>query len=222
MAVTVFHVNIRSWKTNNYLLRCTLSQYNPDIILLNEINITDNRVPKISGYKSSYKCSGNHSGVAIFIKNHLISYFIEFETDQILAANIKTSLGNIIISTIYSPPRYQSLPTTILNKLLNTNLPMLIIGDFNSTHPSFDNTNSTNRASVKGKQLYSLAQSRNLSYLGPSFKTYHSGNNKGKPDLIFCNQAFHIFQHLTSQGNSVGSDHIPIIFKLQTKPFKYH
>ena len=137
MALTIFHVNIRSWKSNNYLLRCTLSQHNPDVVLLNEISITDTTVPKITGYRSLYTCNSNHSGVAIFIKNHLISHFIEYETDQVLAVKIRTSLGNIIIATIYTPPRYDSLPTTILNKILNINLPTLFIGDFNSTHPFF-------------------------------------------------------------------------------------
>ena len=158
------------------------------------------------------------SGVAIFIKHHINSHFIDFSiNNNVLALKIYTSLGPLIIATSYSPPRFNSIPTIEINKLLNFNLPFLIISDFNARHLHFDNTNKS--PNNKGKQLHSLIHSRQLSFLGPDFLTYRQGNKAGKTDLIICNNLFHIFHHMVLEGKPCGSDHIPIVFKIQTKPF---
>ena len=60
-------LNIRNWKSNHYLLKCSLSKVNPDIILLNELSL-NNCIPKIRGYSCYFKCEERYSGVAIFVK----------------------------------------------------------------------------------------------------------------------------------------------------------
>ena len=57
-----------------------------------------------------------------------------------------------------------------------------------------------------------------LDFLGPDFHTFHSGNKKGKPDIILGNRLLNIFNKHISQGPRVGSDHIPIQIELDTKP----
>ena len=68
MGIKILHVNIRNWRSNNYLLKCSLSDSNPDIILLNEISLNNNVIPKIHGYSCNFKCNERYSGVAIFVK----------------------------------------------------------------------------------------------------------------------------------------------------------
>ena len=68
MGIKILHVNIRNWKSNNYLLKCSLADSYPDIILLNEITLNKNIIPKIRGYTCNYKCEERYSGVAIFVK----------------------------------------------------------------------------------------------------------------------------------------------------------
>ena len=58
----------------------------------------------------------------------------------------------------------------------------------------------------------------NLDFLGPDFHTFHSGNKKGKPDLVLGNKLLGLFNRLISQGPRVGSDHIPVQIELDTKP----
>ena len=155
-------VNIRNWKNNNYILKCSLSNSNPDVILLNEISIIDNVIPKIRGYHGVSKCSERNSGVAVFIKKQHKHTVIEFaNNNNILAVKLFTNLGPIYIVTSYTPPRHTSLPTLELNNILNKNTPTIILSDFNATHPFFDNTKN-NVSNNIGKQLYSLCNSRNL------------------------------------------------------------
>ena len=217
MAITILQVNIQSWKANNYILKCSLSNHNPDVILLNEISTSTNIVPKIYGYKSLHKCAEPYSGVAVFVKSHLQFHFIEFETDgDLIAIKLFTVFGPIIIATSYTPPRIPSLPLIELNKILNFNLPTLIISDFNAVHQCFDNGKVSNS---RGKQLFSLISAKHLLFLGPTFSTYKQGTRRGKPDLILCNTQFQLFHHMIQEGEPIGSDHIPIILKIQTKPF---
>ena len=152
----------------------------------------------------------------MFAKTSLNTHFIDFDNnDDIIAIKLQTSLGPIIIATSYTPPRYLSLPTIELNHIFNLNLPTIIISDFNAKHPIFDNAKYSNN---KGKQLFTLMSARKLHFLGPTFDTYRQGTARGKPDLIICNDQFKLFHHMSIEGDPIGSDHIPIIFKVQIKP----
>ena len=218
MDLTIYQVNIQSWQANNYILKCTLSNSNPDVILLNEISTPHNITPKIYNYKSYHLCTEQYSGIAIFVKSTLNSHFIDFDNcNDMLAVKLYTQLGPIVIATSYTAPRNNLIPSVQINRLLNYNLPTVIISDFNASHSLFDNAKYPNS---RGRQLHSLMSTRNLSLLGPNFHTYRQGRNKGKPDLIICNALFHMFQHRVIEGDPIGSDHIPIILKIQTKPFK--
>ena len=164
MALTIFQVNICSWKNNNYILKCSLPQTNPDIILLNEISITEHCKINIRGYRGIHKCTEQKSGVAIFVKYNLQAKFIEFNSEDILAVKITTNLGQLLVATVYTPPRRDYIPTIQINKILDFKLPTVIIGDFNANHMMFDNSTHSNN---KGKQLFTLINSKNLRYLGP-------------------------------------------------------
>ena len=220
MGIRILHVNIRNWKSNNYLLKCSLSNSNPDVILLNEISLSNNLIPKIRGYSCNFKCEERFSGVAIFVKHTYTHTHIDFKNNNILSIKLHTNIGPIYIITSYSPPRHHTIPTIEINHILNKNLPTLIISDFNARHPHFDNCTSTSQTNNFGKQLHSLCNSRNLSYLGPNFNTFRNNDSQGKPDLVLVNNQFRIFHHLISKGGGVGSDHLPIIFDLALHPIK--
>ena len=66
MGIKVLQVNIQHWDNNHYFLKCSLSNNNPDVILLNELSLKPNSIPRIIGYKCIYKCPGRFTGVAIF------------------------------------------------------------------------------------------------------------------------------------------------------------
>ena len=217
MGITIFHVNIRHWHNNKYILSIEISKHNPDIILINESSLQPNSNIHLSGYNHILKSHGPNSGVIIFVKSHLSFNNIPFLDANTLAISLITNFGKIIICTSYIPPRNKTLPISTYNRILNYNLPTIFISDLNAHHPYFHG----NRTNLKGKMLLNLHNSRDLNYLGPNFNTYFSSNHRtGKPDFILTNPSFSIFHHKITQGNSVGSDHLPIIFQFQANPFK--
>ena len=72
----------------------------------------------------------NGSAIAIK-KNHNHKLIDDFITD-ILAIQVETSLGPIIIATTYLPPRRPYLPYPGI--LLDNNIPTYLIGDVNARH----------------------------------------------------------------------------------------
>ena len=101
-----------------------------------------------------------------------------------------------------------------MHKLLSNSIPTYIIGDFNGKHTSFGNRDNN----TVGKSLISLINQGKMIHLGPHFPTYYSHNSTTNPDKIFANK-HHYLNCICEPGDITTSDHLPIIFKLSTKPF---
>lgn len=196
-----------------------MSKYSPDVILLNETNTVNFNI-KILGYQTIEKCFEQYNGVAILVKKPFIFHEIPTADNSSIAIKIYTALGPVIIYTQYSPPRHQSINTIPMNKILNLNLPTIIIGDFNAKNNMFQNGRGDQTARFKGEQLVNIINNRNLSYAGPDFNTYKTNTGEGKPDLILLSKEIIPFHYKISQGDFMGSDHLPIIFKISIHPIK--
>ncbi len=133
---------------------------------------------------------------------------------DVLAVEIETNLGPIIISTTYLPPRRPFLPFTDIYKLLNNNIPTYIIGDFNGKHKHFGNTNNN----TVGKSLLNLVNQGKILHLGPHFSTFINVNSATSPDKIFSNK-HHYLNCISEPGEITTSDHIATILRLSTQPF---
>ena len=218
MSLNILHINIRCWKTNRYLLLTELCNYSPDIILLNETSNTTLDI-KIQGFRCLQKCNDHHAGVAILIKSSIQFHPIYTSDDHSIAAKIFTSMGPIIISTNYIPPRLGNyIPSITINKILNHNLPTIIASDFNAKHPFLHNTNR--QGDHRGQILHSIAQNRNLQFIGPFFNTFQNHLFTSKPDVVLANRQLSLFHHHLSKGRCIGSDHFPILIKLNIQPIK--
>ena len=219
MGLTIYQINIQSWEKKKYILECELASIQPDIILLNEISTLPKGM-KLRNYYSMPNEIGPHSGTAILVKMGITLSPIELVNEHIQAIKIKTTYGDAIISTAYIAPTNPLIPTIEINKLLSYNLPLLIIGDFNAHHPILNNVTPSRPTDNKGRTLTALINKKNLCYLGPPFYTFVTNRAKGRPDVILCNNKFKIFHYQIDRGNSIGSDHVPIIFKMSIKPFR--
>ena len=218
--LTIMQLNIKSWRLKNYFLKTELCNSNPDIILLNETSCTLNNIT-LKGYYVIQQCLRPFSGVALLVKHNLTFTTIPTLDTNTLAIKIHTSLGWLIVATNYTPPSMPDIPTLTLTKIFDYNLPVILLGDFNSHHPSFHNTYPSHPyGDSKGKQLASLVSTKKLTFLGPYFYTYKMPGQFGTPDLIFCNNQFRMFHYQIIEGNNVTSDHIPVILKISAKPFK--
>ncbi len=208
--------NVLNWKTNKHSLIPNYVSCNPDIILINSHGLKSNEELKIPGYivhKINYTESLS-DGSAIAVKyNMKYKLYDTFDTD-FLAIEIDTNLGPIIIATTYLPPRRPYLPYTDMYKLLNNSIPTYIIGDFNGRHTSLGNRDNN----TVGKSLMNLINQGKMIHLGPHFPTFYSHNTTTNPDKIFSNK-HHYLNCMCEPGEITTSDHLPIIFKLSTKPF---
>ena len=218
--LTIYHLDIQSWKQKRYMLEYELAWLQPDVILQNEICTLPNGNLKMRNYNSTFSETGPHSGTAILVKMGISFSPIELTNQHILAVKIKTTYGDIIVSAAYIAPLNPLTPTIEIMKLLDYNLPLVIIGDFDAHHPTFNNMDTRNSPDNKGIMLTAVINKSNLHYLGPPFYTFVTNRAKGKPDIILCNDKFKLFHHQIDRGKSIGSDHIPIIFKISIKPFR--
>ena len=216
--LTILQINIRCWNSNRYVFQSSLCNYNPQIIIVNELGTCNNM--RLSGYSGIYKNLQPFSGVAIFISNSFQYTELHINDINTLAIKLYTNFGPIIISTSYIPPRIDNIPMIDMNKILNHNLPTIFIGDYNAKHPCLQNITSASQQNAKGIQLNTIMNARNLSFLGPSFPTFHSGGRQGTPDIVLGNRELQLFHSLITPGRPVGSDHIPIICKLSLSPIK--
>ena len=143
--------------------------------------------------------------------NHKL--YDDFHTD-VLAVEIETNLGPIVISTTYLPPRRPYLPFPDIYRLLSINVPTYIIGDFNGRHTHFGYRDNN----TVGKSLLNLINQGKMIHLGPHFPTYFSHNSSINPDKIFSNK-HHYLNYISDPGEITTSDHLPTIIKLSTTPF---
>ena len=207
--------NVLNWKTNKQSLITNFLDTKPDIILLNSHGLKTSEPLKIPGY-ICHKINTDETvndGSAIAVKYNIQhKLFDDFDTD-FLAIEIHTTQGPLVIATTYLPPRRPYLPFPDFFRLLNNNIPTLILGDFNCTHTQLGNrTNNT-----VGKSIVSLINQGILIHLGPQFPTYISHNAATNPDKVFSNK-HNYFNTLIQPGNITTSDHIPIVLTVSTKP----
>ena len=205
-----------NWQTNKNSLIDNYLKANPDIILINSHGLKSTEQLKIPGYKT-YKINYSEAladGSAIAIKYNIKhKLYDDFDFD-VLAVEIQTNLGPVIIATTYLPPRRPYLPYTDIFRLINNNIPVYILGDFNARHRHFGNNDNNN----VGKSIVKLINKGKMMHLGPYFPTFLHRNSATIPDKIFSNK-HHYLNCYSEPGEITTSDHIPIIFKLSTKPF---
>ena len=108
--IKIIQHNVNHWQNKKFGLYNTYRHIDPDIILLNDTSLLNDKPLKIQQYTVYTKNIKNtlSRGTAIAIKSH-ISHRIhdDFETD-LLAITIDTRQGPMTIATDYVPP----VPTT--------------------------------------------------------------------------------------------------------------
>ena len=219
-ALRILQWNIRHWSNNRYNFLVKLSSLNIDVVLLNETSTNEFTKVSIPGYLTYQLSQGHHSGVSLSVKQNIKHNFIYLKSDNILAIKIQTILGDLVISTAYVPPREPNLPTIDLHHIFNFNCPVLLLADLNAVHPFLLNCKHKNSINFKGNQIFQIAQLKNLKFIGPHFDTFITSTQRGKPDVIIANNDFNIFHHNIEGEKPLGSDHLPVILNVHSKPIK--
>ena len=130
--------NVNTWmpargnELSNYFNR-----EQPDIILINDIG--NNHNIKIFNYNVHTKNFQNelHAEVAIAVQKNIRYHILDDFIDDILDVCILTIRGPINIIMHYSPQRRNYLPIGEINRKLQCNETVYLLGDLNAHHPMF-------------------------------------------------------------------------------------
>ena len=136
----VLQHNVNVWNDKQHALTNIYNNCDPDMILLNDHSMTDDKLVKIFNFNihQSNKTNCHHRGTAIAIKKTL-QYRLhdDFETD-LLAVTVTTRQGPITIATDYIPPNSPYLHYIDYLTLLNRTNPVYILGDLNDATEFLD------------------------------------------------------------------------------------
>lgn len=213
--IKVIQHNVLHWTNRRIILSNTYRNIDPEIILINSHCIPDETKIKIAGYNIHKKNTLNNpsDGSAIAIKKHINYKLHDNFLSDLLAIEISTSTGNIIIATMYQPPARNYIPIPDFLTLFRRNIPVYFIGDLNANHPTlgYQHTNT------KGRQINRLIRNRTIQHIGPEFPTYYTHGRGTTPDIILANYRVHHNIHV-EQGPLTTSDHIPIILTIAASP----
>ena len=203
--------NVNTWtKNRGNELNNYYNREQPDVILINDIGTNSN--VKIFNYNVHVKNFQNeqYAGVAIAVRKDIRYQILDDFIDDILGIRILTLRGPINILTHYSPPRRNYLPLGELNRKLQSNEAVYLIGDLNAHHPIF----GYRYTDLKGQEINNSINRNIVSHLGPEFLTLVA--TKTKPDVVLGNR--HAFYNIAiTEGEITTSDHLPIIITLSTK-----
>lgn len=217
---TKLSINLAIWNANGILhksleLSHFLHRNNIDIALISETKIRDItklNIPSYQIHRSPEKLSSNNApygGSMILIKNNIPHTRVSIDL-PIQHTTIKLS-NNIIITSLYNPPT-NSLSPLFINKLLNLENQVIIGGDLNAKHPSW-NCNSTNSSGNTIAQL--VANNNNISVAYPDSPTripptpQHFSNTL---DIYILKNIRKYTPPLTSY--DIHSDHLPVLLTI--------
>ena len=210
MKLNICQNNVRHWGLHKNMLSNYYLSHDFDIITINShgLNTENSEFIKIFGYSNITTGNELHAASAILIKSKYIHTNYRSNIDKNSSYSIiNTDKGKILIFTFYRPPRIKLLPLMEIQRVLQFNLPVIILADANLHHKDFGHKNNDDL----GKQFKNFLNKNNLFFLGPNFHTFFSDINIGKPDLVFGNTLLTNFAINISPGERLPtSDHIPI------------
>ena len=209
--------NVQHWKTRrDNLINCYM-EFNPDVIILNSHGLKSEETLKIKGY-NIFKINSSeeiNDGSAIAVKENIKYKIYDDYITDLIAIEILTETGPIIIGTTYIPPRRLFFPYPDIHKLSTNNTPTYLIGDLNAKHRILGDS----RNNTVGKGIVRLINEGKLEHLGPNFPTLIRQTGATTPDIILGNRKTYHYMN-TKVGPATTSDHLPIIITLSTKPIQ--
>ena len=134
--------------------------------------------------------------------------------EHLLAVEIETNRGPIVIATAYLPPRRQIFPFPEFYRFSRLRKPGYFLGDLNARHWVLGHDARINQT---GHNVARLLQEGDLTHMGPDFPTYIRDNCATSPDIVLGNRDASLNVHL-KPGPLTTSDHLPIVATISTNP----
>ncbi|KAL5240427.1 hypothetical protein ACI65C_007837 [Semiaphis heraclei] len=168
-------------------------------------------------------------GTAILINRKIVHHQIKITTSSIENTSIQIQIGDkeLRLSAVYKKPDTPLL-TSDLDSLLNTSHYVVIAGELNAKHESWN----SRRQNTAGNTLVKfLDKRRDLTIAAPTSPTHYPDNPNLNADImdvaiLKTGKLRYSLENLTAE---LSSDHTPIILELQAqgtqtlppKPFKH-
>ncbi|GBN11279.1 RNA-directed DNA polymerase from mobile element jockey [Araneus ventricosus] len=193
-------------------LRTFVDEKKPDLLLLQETKIKNSFSPYLPNY-TFYRQDGPQSplsgGTGIFVKSNLnhVELFVP-NLNYVSNTIVKISLANqpsIVIASIYVPCQVNSRFMDDLDKILNLNNSVIMCGDFNAHHTSWN----CKRINATGKAIYKYAHCKNLEILAPPTPTRYGPNSATTIDLALTKNF--AYRYKIESIPDLASDHNPVI-----------
>ena len=156
-----------------------------------------------------------HDGVAIAVRRDIPHKLLDDFVENILAIEVETTRGPIVIATTYLPPRRNYLPFPDLYRLINRPEPVYLIGDLNARHTALGHHN----INTVGRQLNTMLTNNELCHLGPDFPTRINNTTASTIDIVLATPNASLNIHL-KPGPLTSSDHTPVVLTLSTSPIQ--
>lgn len=191
-----------------------------DIFLVSETHFTSRTHFHIRGYdlvKTNHPDNRAHGGSCILVRSSIKYEILEEIQENYVQATcikIKSNYGDVIVSSLYFPPRYHVVNeqyNDFFNKLGNK---FIAGGDFNAKHPWW----GSRLINPKGRELYKCLKNKNLSVLSSGSPTYWPSDPSKVPDLL----DFVIYQGISRNKlgkismDDLSSDHTPLLLNVST------
>jgi exonuclease III len=218
-------LKIMSWNSQSIRLKIPELSFfadinKVDIILIQETWLNEASYIKLPGY-TCYRSDrvsltiNCHGGVAIFIKKSIThtnvkSHKLKYIENIFIDVPFKNS--TLTIGSVYASPSINILDfRSDFASILSTSGPVIIAGDFNAKHSAWNNDKSCYR----GRELLRLLDGNHFDIYSPNQPTLYPC--RGKPSIVdfVISKNVHAISKPNSH-NDLSSDHIPILFELNS------
>lgn len=181
----IINWNANGIKRNRNTLAAFLSHHNVDIACISETHLSTPETIKFNGY-SIYRndriAARPSGGVALIIRTkikHQQAYIPPLRSLEAVAITLSINNINTTIVSAYQSPSF-NMYTNDFDKILTNYNKVIIIGDLNSKHVSW-NCNTTN---PNGRKLYKYLSNSSTIISAPDKPTYYPYDPNKSPDIL--------------------------------------
>lgn len=213
--------NSRSLKSKVSEFSNFLNFHKIDIALISETWLNPSikiSIPDFQIYRNDRNSNSSHphGGVAICVRKNLVHFqcnSVNLNSIENIFIKVPFENSNLSIGSIYCPPSMKVHDfKSEMRKLLSLPGPIILGGDVNAKHISWNNTKNN----YKGIELLKIADNSFYDILSPNYPTlFPSVGDPSTVDLVLKKGIYCVSDPKTI--NDLSSDHLPVIFQVSSK-----
>jgi hypothetical protein len=210
----IMHINVTSIKKHMDEIIARFNKY--DVWSINETNLKPHQLFSVQGYNIFRNDRRNKQGGGVLLAIRKNIKCIEILNDTIegneaVAVQIETSIGQLLIATVYIPPT-EKIQQQLFDNIYQLNNNCLILGDLNAALRE----KGSRKTNPKGIQLKQILEEGYLECIDNDLTTYSRNKYEEKIDWILASQPTILFIDEVETHTPLGckEDHKPITFNL--------